>query len=57
MNFENISTISYERKSTDREDMQQASLPSQNKNNQQTISRNNLKVIEAISESASAKLH
>ncbi len=57
MDFKNISAIAYERKSTDREDMQQASLPAQKKNNQSTIARHKLKVIQTISESASAKLH
>jgi len=57
MNLNNIQVIIYERKSTDREDMQQASLPAQNKHNQQTITRHNLKTLKTISESASAKLH
>jgi len=57
MNFKNISVVSYERKSTDREDKQQASLPAQKEHNQQTIQRYKLNVIKVFSESASAKLH
>ena len=57
MDLKNIKVVSYERKSTDREDMQQASLPAQKRNNQNTIARHKLNVIQAISESASAKLH
>jgi len=57
MDFKNISVISYERKSTDREDKQQASLPAQKRNNQQTITRLCLKEVMNISESASAKTH
>ncbi len=57
MNFDNISVVSYERKSTDREDKQQASLAAQNQHNQETITRHKLRVIKRFSESASAKLH
>ncbi len=57
MDFNDISVVTYERKSTDREDKQQASLPAQKRNNQNTIARHKLKVITGFSESASAKLH
>ncbi len=57
MDFKDIAVIVYERKSTDREDKQQASLPAQNNNNQNTIARYRLKVVKNFSESASAKLH
>ncbi|MFQ3247554.1 MAG: hypothetical protein ACI9SP_004211 [Arenicella sp.] len=57
MNFENITAITYERKSTDREDMQQASLPAQNASNIKTVALHKLKVLKNVSESASAKAH